>query len=155
MSKRFFICTLLVCLFACNPATKVGTKDSNGALIENKILFLTIEARKSGSELSFEIVGQQLVDGRIKKPMPSHLNVPNYLKFVFNDINGKSITEVAIENPLTKSVEVPEENGSFSRQKLNLDKSSIVLRIQYTKKVDTISILDESEELVSTLKVKL
>lgn len=156
MWKHFLTCCLLfLCVCSCSPISTIGSKETSQVIIQNKILFLTLEANKTGSELSFKVLNQQLVDGKIKKTPPITLNVPNHLKVVFNDINGKAIMQVAIENPLTKSVEVPQENGRFIRQNLDLKKASVVLRVQYSKKIDSISILSETGELISTLKVEL
>lgn len=143
----------MACLYACSPTSNLGQNPTGDTNTQDRILFLTLEARKSGDDISFRILSQKLVDGKIKRAMPSELDLSEFLKVSFNDNKGNSLLEVAIENPLNKAVEVPSENGTFSRQQVDLDKSSVVLRVAYAGRMDNISVSYSSGELITNLKL--
>ncbi|OEK02129.1 hypothetical protein BFP97_11610 [Roseivirga sp. 4D4] len=149
----FYLCFLLTCVYACSPISNLRNDSNQRADIKDEILFLTLEATKSDDSISFKILNQKLVDGKIKRPMPSELSLSEFFKVSFNDRKGNSLLEVAIENPLNKVVEVPSENGTFSRQQVELDKSSVVLRVNYSSRMDNISISHNTNELITTLKL--
>jgi len=93
------------------------------------------------------------VDGKIKRAMPSELELSEFIKIRFNDSKGNSLLEVAIEDPLNKAVEVPAENGTFSRQQVALDRSTVILRVDYSSRMDNISISHNTKGLITTLKL--
>jgi len=117
------------------------------------MLFLTLEATRSNASISFKVLNQKLVDGKIKRAMPSELELSEFIKIRFNDSKGNSLLEVAIEDPLNKAVEVPAENGTFSRQQVALDRSTVILRVDYSSRMDNISISHNTKGLITTLKL--
>lgn len=146
---------LALCLSACSPKMTSGLGTVTETIAENKILFLSLEVNKSNPTPTFKVINHTLADGRIKKSVPTSIDTPHYFKIVFNSSSGKIINQIAVENPLNRSVEVSNENGTFSRQQIDLDKASLAIRIQYLKKISSISIFDESGKLLSTLDVSI
>lgn len=154
MRKQFvFLILIITCVFACSPTSSIGSKEVSQAGSENRILFLTLEVSKTESEPSFKILNQKLVAGTIKRTMPSAIDAPGFYKVVFKNQAGNSLLTVAIENPLEKSVEAPSENGGYIRKDISLEKASAVLRVGYAQQMSSISILKESGELITTLKL--
>lgn len=154
MRKQFlFLILSLTCVFACSPTSSIGSKEVSKANTENRILFLTLQASKTLSGPSFKVLNQKLVTGRIKRIMPATIDTPGHYKVVFKDQSGNSLLTVAIENPLEKSVEAPSENGEYVRKDISLEKASVVLRVGYAQQMNSISILKESGELISTLNL--
>ncbi len=148
-----YSCLLLTCMYACSPTSKLSQKQEGTADDRDKMLFLTLEATRSEASVSFKILNQKLVDGKIKRAMPSELDLSEFIMISFNDSKGNSLLEVAIEDPLNKAVEVPSESGTFSRQQVELDKSSVVLRVDYSSRMDNISISHNTNGLITTLKL--
>lgn len=156
MPKTLFLfCVLAFSLSACSPKLTSSVSTNTPPAAKNKMLFLNLEVSKSSPTPTFRVISHSLANGRIKKPTPTTLNTQHFFKIIFNNESGDAINQIAVENPLNRIAEVPAENGTFSRQQLDLDQASLAIRIQYLFKIGSISIFDETGKLVSTLEVSI
>ena len=107
MPKSLLIfCLLAFSLSACAPKITSGVSTPDYPVAQNKILFLSLEVTKSNPNPTFKVINHTLTDGRIKKPTPTSIDTPHYFKIVFSSSSGKIINQIAVENPLNRSVEV-------------------------------------------------
>lgn len=157
MIKQFIALVLLVGLTACSPQT-VGNAVVPVSEIhqkKNQLLFLSLEVQKTDEGMVISVLDKKLVDGKLKRPLPAELNTSEYLIFEFQDQDGNTQTQVATENPLSRTVEVADENGKLQRQQIDLDKASLVLRIQFNKKMTNLKLTRSSGESLSIIPLDL
>lgn len=157
MIKKLLILFLLAGLTACNsqiarnavaPVSLIHPK-------KNQLLFLSLKLTKTETGISLSVLDTKLVGGKLKRPLPETLNTSEHLIFEFRDQNGKTLTQVATENPLSRFVEVADENGKLQRQQIDLDKASLMLRIQFNKNMTNLKVTRSSGELLSVLPLEL
>lgn len=157
MTKQFIALILLVALTACNsqiarnsvvPVSLIHPK-------KNQLLFLSLELKKTDEGMALSVLDKKLVDGKLRRPLPAELNTAEYLIFEFQDQQGNTQTQVATENPLSRTVEVADENGKLQRRQIDLDKASLVLRIQFNKKMTNLKVTRSSGESLSIIPLDL
>jgi hypothetical protein len=88
-----------------------------------------------------EWVGSNTVEGRLKQP----LKAPGYLTegdliCSFYDAGGKVVFVHSQEDPLTTPAEYPNEDGTFGRADIALDKAELFLRVQMTPGLSKLTI---------------
>lgn len=155
MVKNLSIVFLLL-FIGCAPRLSIpAVEEKNTVFLQPRMIFLTLEVEKTATGPSFKIISHKIADGRLKRPLPSDLDVPNHFKLVFRNEREVQIGKIAVEDPLTRSVEVPEPGGTFKRQRLDLEKASFTVRMDYTESIKSIAIYDAENVLISTLKADL
>lgn len=157
MFKKLLVLCLLIGLASCSSriAQNTTVSASTAQPKKNQIIFLSLELSKAENGIGFDILDTKLVDGKLKRGMPSELNIKEYLLFEFQDSEGQTLTTVASENPLSRSVEVANDQGKFERKQVDLDKVSLVLRIQFNTKMTRVKISDNAGKELSLLPLKL
>ncbi len=157
MLKKFTILLVLVGLTACNSQIARNTVIPVSLIHpkKNQILFLSLELTKTNEGISFSVLDKKLVDGKIKRHLPETLHLPRYLNFEFKDQQGNTLMQVASENPLSRNMEIADENGKIQRRQINLDKASLVLRIQFNKQMTNLKVTRSSGELLSVIPLDL
>lgn len=157
MLKKLIVLLILAGLTACNSRIARNTVVPVSLIHpkKNQILFLSLELTKTSEGIGFSVLDKKLVDGKLKRSLPDRLNLPRYLNFEFKDQGDNTITQVASENPLSRSMEIADENGKIQRRQINLDKASLVLRIQFNKKITNLKVSRSSGELLSVIPLEL
>jgi hypothetical protein len=116
---------------------------------------LSLEASRVGNSIDFSLLDKRLIDGKLKRSMPSSLGLKQHFIFEFRSADGETVTTVANENPLNKSVEVSNESGYFQRQQIKPDKATMVLRIQFKKQITDLRISDTGGNELAVLSLAL
>ncbi len=157
MFKRLIVIALLIGFTACNSRIAQNTVVPVSLIHpkKNQLLFLSLELTKKETGIAFSVLDKKLVGGKLRRSLPETLGTPKYLVLEFQDQNGKTLTQVATENPLSRYVEVADENGKLQRQQINLEKASLVLRIQFNKNMTNLKVTRSTGELLSVLPLEL
>ena len=157
MLKKLLISLILVSSLACSPALQQVVQADVSLINANKnqLLFLSVEVTKTSTGLEFSITDQKKTEGKLKRPMPESSDIPDHFVFEFQNDQGANITQVAVVNPLTRNVEIANENGTFSRQDLDLDRASVILRVKYKTTMRSLKVSDPSGNILSTLPLVL
>ncbi|GAB5524513.1 MAG: hypothetical protein Roseis2KO_23850 [Roseivirga sp.] len=157
MIRKLLVIALFVGFTACSSRIAQNTVVPVSLIHpkKNQLLFLSLELTKTETGISFSLLDKKLVDGKLKRPLPETLGRPNHLVFEFQNQNGSTLTQVATENPLSRYVEVSDENGKLQRQQINLEKASLVLRIQFNKNMTNLKVTRSTGELLSVLPLEL
>lgn len=133
---------VVCCLIACNHASKLTSIDakqsSQNTISEDSgenILFFTFKifkdsTTKSGENIS--LVKTQKVKGHLKLKLNTNTLIqPEDLICEFLDKKNTILATEILEDPLTASIEYPDENGSFKRINIDKKEADLLLRIQY------------------------
>lgn len=157
MFRKLIVLALFIGFIACNSRIAQNTVVPVSLIHpkKNQLLFLSLELSKTETNISISVLDKKLVGGRLRRPLPETLGTPQHLVFEFQDQNGKTLTQVATENPLSRYVEVADEKGKLQRQQINLEKASLVLRIQFNKNMTNLKVTRSTGELLSVLPLEL
>lgn len=98
----------------------------------SKIMFLSFKIYKerAGQDFSIKLLDKIIVDGTIKKESGT-ANLTDQLVFSVLDDKQKVTKTIAIDNPLSNSIESFEPDGKIQRHPNNADSTEFTLRFQY------------------------
>lgn len=154
MKARVWAVMLIVVLSACKS---IENQDKDGiqedTLRPGGILFLTIGVKKEDERLIFELESAKSTSGNLKNRQPHIPAGSEQWLLEFLDEGNNVIKKLPVENPLTRSVEVSNEEGRFERRQLSLDKASFVVRLDYLRSMAQIRISTLSGEVLSRLNL--
>ncbi len=154
MRSTIVIIIIATLITSCSVTKKSSQRLNDDIALENKLLFLTIKVNKGIERPEFDIIDQKVVDGKLKRPMPETLRRPDHFVCEFKGSDDQILARIAVENPLTKVVEAPNENGSFKKAQIDLDSSSFVIRLQYSAKMEKLVISYDTGEVLKELTLK-
>ena len=157
MTLRYLSLLLLFILWSCQSAqvTTRSSEDATPTSLQEGILFLSLEVEKVANELQFKVLSSKTVAGKLKRTMPPILPGSESWFLEFLDEQDKVVKGLMVENPLTRSVEVSNESGRFQRQRLNLDKASFVVRIEYFQRMRKLRVSEPTGEVLSVIELDL
>ena len=123
------------------PSAKPVAENENE---QEQILFLTFKLFKDSTKAtgeSIQLLNKKSVKGVLKQSLKSAETIyPGYLVCSFQDQNKNVLSAQVVEDPLTASVEYPDDAGSFKRTFIEKREADLFLRIQNSKLLFKLSI---------------
>jgi len=125
--------------------------------IASKIIFLNYKISKnSDTDVELSLINKITTDGNIKKKRQTKTNnSTGDLICIQQDINSKAIDSFYIENPLIKNIEYSDTSGKLSRKKIELDSTTISIRMDLKPQTEFITLKLLNNTNNSLLKIQL
>ncbi len=136
----FLVLTLLV---SCSKVVTEKQSGVNDTKIErkNRTLFLNFSIALQDEDSSYVVQLDTAIVKNVKiKSVPAHHPANDLLEYRLLDEHGNELYINYLENPLSKSVEVVNEQGHFERIKVTAKKGEFSLRTTVTPEVTYVEI---------------
>jgi hypothetical protein len=141
LKHTLYLCSLMSFMYCSFPKkTSTGSESdsfstNNSATFTDNILFLTLKMVKDSTNQTGEmiyLVDKQNVNGRLKTKIaaPQTINKDDLICEFLDKKNTVLATQI-VEDPLTASIEYPDDDNSFKRVFLGNKEADLFLRVQY------------------------
>lgn len=152
---RYNIFIFLMLVVSCGSQKTVTAENSSKTAtktMENKIvyLFFEIEKTKNGTD-HIKHTDTKITDGTLKTgSLQNKEYLPGNIQVTFLGIDGKSISEQIIEDPLHPMMETYAEDG-MNKEKINLPKAEFSIRFNQTGNISSVQLNKITEKSISHL----
>ncbi|QXP64723.1 hypothetical protein [Polaribacter sp. HaHaR_3_91] len=155
--KSIYLLLFLV-LASCTSIKKNTTNNSTikeTKPIDSQIIFLTYKVSKDKNiELTF--IDKIITAGSLKKNFKKRTSSsPGDLICIQQDVNSVAIDSIQIENPLIKNFEYADDSGKLSRKTIELDSTTLSIRMDLKPQTKFITLKLLRETNNSLLKIQL
>ncbi|MGJ8760869.1 MAG: hypothetical protein ACSHXA_10020 [Polaribacter sp.] len=155
--KSIYLLLFLV-LASCTSIKKNTTNNSTikeTKPIDSQIIFLTYKVSKDKNiELTF--IDKIITVGSLKKNFKKRTSInPGDLICIQQDVNSVAIDSIQIENPLIKNFEYADDSGKLSRKTIELDSTTLSIRMDLKPQTKFITLKFLRETNNSLLKIQL
>ncbi|WP_341222016.1 hypothetical protein [Polaribacter atrinae] len=151
---------LFLALTSCTSLRK--NTNSNSSTEEtkptiSKVIFLNYKVSKTPHQnIEFSFIDKIITEGNLKKNRYQEVNSNSGdLICIQQDINSIAIDSIQIENPLIKNFEYADDSGKLNRKTIELDSTTLSIRMNLKPQTKFITLKLLSETNNSLLKIQL